>query len=65
MMHIDTTPALPQLIDVQGVMKFTKLGRATIYRAVQAGELKPLKFGRRTLFTEAQISEWINSKVAA
>lgn len=61
--QIDNTPAMPQLIDIHGVMRVTKLGRTTIYRYIQSGELKPLKMGKRTMFTEAQIAAWIKGKM--
>lgn len=62
-MQIDNEPALPRLIDVAGLMRLTNLSRPTIYRYIQRGELKPVRFGRRTMFTPASVTAWIASKI--
>lgn len=62
-MQIDDKPAMPRLIDIQGIMQLTNLSRPTIYRYIQRGEIKPFKFGRRTMFSEAHIASWINAKM--
>ena len=62
-MNIDNEPALPRLIDIPGIMRLTNLSRPTIYRYIQRGEIKPFKFGRRTMFSEAHIASWIEQKM--
>lgn len=62
-MQIDTEPKLPRLVGIAAVMQATSLSRASVYRRIEAGELKPIKIGRRTLFSEAHIAHWLKSKV--
>lgn len=62
-MHVDSEPALPRLIDIPGIMRLTNLSRPTIYRYIKSGEIKPFKFGRRTMFSEAHIASWIEHKM--
>lgn len=35
------------------------LGRTSLYAAVKRGELKPVKFGRKTLFYAADLAEFL------
>ena len=38
------------------------LGRSTIYRLINSGDLKPRKVGKRTLFIVSELREFICSK---
>jgi len=38
------------------------LGRSTIYRLINSGELKPRKVGKRTLFLVSELRDFIHSK---
>ena len=38
------------------------LGRSTIYRLINSGDLKPRKVGKRTLFLVSELQEFIHSK---
>ena len=50
---------LPELMDRTG------LSRSAIYSLVNEGELKRIKLGARSMgFLEADINDWISSKIA-
>ena len=38
------------------------LGRSTIYRLINSGDLKPRKVGKRTLFLVSELEEFIHSR---
>lgn len=62
---IDNMPAPPRLIDIPEVMRLTSLHRTSIYEVIKRGELTPVKLGGKTVFAEAQVSQWINAKLVS
>jgi excisionase family DNA binding protein len=62
---IDDTPAIPKLIDVAEVCRLTSLSVSRIYVLITEGELRRVKIGRKTLFVEAEVKDWIEAKIAA
>jgi excisionase family DNA binding protein len=40
--------------------KMVGVGRTTFYKAVAAGDLKPRKYGRRTLVTREEMLRFVN-----
>jgi excisionase family DNA binding protein len=43
------------------VARLSGLGRSSIYKAIQCGELKARKFGRRTMILAVDLSDWFDS----
>lgn len=64
MLGDDENLALPRLIDIPEVTRLTTLRKSAIYELAAKGELKPVKLGAKTTFLEAEVVEWIKSKVA-
>lgn len=54
----------PRLIGIPEVSRITTLQRTAIYERIKAGELKPIKLGRKTVFAEAEVTAWINDQMA-
>ena len=55
----------PRLIALPEVSAITTLGKTSIYELIAAGELRPVKLGRKTVFAECEIYEWVNNRVAS
>jgi len=36
------------------------VGHSTVYRAIQRGELTPIKIGRATRFDTAEVDRWLS-----
>lgn len=64
---------IPQLLSIKDVMKYTSIGRSTIYAMGQADSdyydptfPKKLNITKvRTVWVATEIAEWINSKIEA
>lgn len=63
-MDIDDTPALPRLIGIEEAMRLTTLGRSAIYNLINRGELGRIKLGKKVVFLEQDLCDFINRKVA-
>jgi predicted DNA-binding transcriptional regulator AlpA len=48
--------------DVNETLIQLSLGRTSLYELVKRGELKPIKFGKKTLFTAPDIAELLNKR---
>lgn len=64
-MDIDTNVPMPRLIDVAEVCHLTSLSVARIYALITEGELRKVKIGRKTVFVEAEVRDFINRKIVA
>ena len=65
MSQISTQIPTQRIIRLPEVMDRTGLGRSTIYNLVNEGKLKRIKLGARSMgFNEADINDWIASKVS-
>ncbi len=53
-----------RLLDIAEVTRLTTLRKSALYELIKAGELKPIKLGRRTAFLEADIADFIDRKIA-
>jgi len=51
---------LDNLITVKELSAHLKISIPTIYRKLSSGELKSIKVGKRTLFREQDIQEYLN-----
>lgn len=63
-MDIDDTPVLPRLIGIEEAMRLTTLGRSAIYNLIDRGELSRIKLGKKVVFLEQDLRDFINRKVA-
>lgn len=57
--------AAPRLIAIPEVSIITSLGKTALYERIKAGELRPVKIGRKTLFAESEIYAWVNQRLAS
>lgn len=55
----------PRLIAIPEVSTITSLRKTALYELIKAGELRPVKIGRKTLFAESEIYEWVNQRLAS
>jgi prophage regulatory protein len=54
----------PRLIDLPELSRITTLKRSALYERIAAGEFRPIKLGRKTVFAEAEVRAWVNERVA-
>ena len=45
---------------VNEILSLLSIGRTSLYRLVEIGELRPIKFGKRTLFYNVDIAKLLN-----
>ncbi len=63
MRHSDTMnkPKLTRLLSIKEVIEILNIGRATLYRMIDAGEIKAYKIGKGVRFKQEEIEKYINS----
>ena len=62
----NTTPQSAQrLIALPEVSRITSLKKTALYQLIAAGELRPVKLGRKTVFSEAEILAWVEQRLAS
>ncbi|MBA4056703.1 MAG: hypothetical protein C0490_18460 [Marivirga sp.] len=54
----------PRFIDVPETTKKTCLGKTKLYELINAGELLPIKLGRKTVFSEQEVNSWIEKQIS-
>lgn len=54
----------PRLLDVSETTNRTSLRKTKLYELINAGELRPIKLGRKTVFSEKEVSQWIETQIA-
>lgn len=54
-----------QLHPVEGACKLLGIGRTSLYALIDAGEITPIKIGRRTLVPDSEISRYVEEKLSA
>jgi excisionase family DNA binding protein len=54
-MNNPVTEGIEKLLTVQDLMDTLRISRPTLYRMLKAGQLKPVRIGKRTLFDPADI----------
>ena len=57
------TQSVPLLHTVSGAVQRLQISRSIIYKEMAAGRLKPVKVGRRTYFTEAELHRYVDTLV--
>ena len=63
-MDIENTIPLPRLVGIEDAMLQTTLGRSAIYNLINAGELRRIKLGKKVVFLEQDLRDFIERKVA-
>lgn len=58
-----TTPN--RFIELPETSYITSMKKTKIYELINAGELRVIKLGRKTVFLESEVIAWVNSKAAA
>lgn len=54
-----------RFIGLSRVIYITSLKKTAIYELIKKGELKPIKLGRKTVFLESEVINWVESKIAS
>lgn len=60
-----STQSAPRLIALPAVTTITTLRKTALYELIKAGELHPVKIGRKTLFAESEIYAWVEQRLAS
>jgi excisionase family DNA binding protein len=55
------TATLPTLLKIAEIMARTGLSKASVYRVINAGQLKTVKIGRSVRVTESELSRFIEA----
>lgn len=55
----------PRLIALPAVSQITSLKKTAIYQLIKAGEIRPAKIGRKTVFSEAEIYAWVDARLSS
>lgn len=55
------TSTLPTLLKIAEIMNRTGLSKASVYRVINAGQLKTVKIGRSVRVTESELSRYIEA----
>ena len=51
-----------RFIELPEVTYVNSLKKTKIYQLINAGELRAIKLGRKTVFLESEVIAWVNSK---
>ena len=62
--NIEDSIPLPRLVGIEDAMRQTTLGRSAIYNLINAGELRRIKLGKKVVFLEQDLRDFIERKVA-
>jgi len=54
-----------RFIPLPEVISKTSLHKTALYQLIKTGELRPIKLGRKTVFSEAEIDAWMESRLAS
>lgn len=52
-----------RLIPLTVVTQITSLRKTALYELIKAGELRPVKLGRKTVFSEAEVNAWVDARL--
>ncbi len=59
----DTIQETPRLIDFKELSRLTTLRRSALYERINVGEFRPIKLGRKTVFAESEVREWVKAQM--
>lgn len=54
----------PRLLDIPELIKRTTLHKTKLYEIIKAGQLRPIKLGRKTVFSEQEVNQWIENVIS-
>lgn len=54
-----------RLIDVKEISRLTTLQHTAIYERIKAGEFRAIKLGRKTVFAEREVQQWIADRISS
>lgn len=57
-------PTSERLIDVKELSRLTTLQHTAIYERIKAGDFRPIKLGRKTVFSEREVQRWIADRIS-
>lgn len=60
-----TAQSAPRLIAIPETLNRTSLCKTALYERIKAGELRPIKLGKKTVFSEAEINAWVDQRLAS
>jgi excisionase family DNA binding protein len=55
---------LDRLVTVDEACRVVGLGRSALYDRIASNDLRPVKVGRRTLFSQRELQAWIAARLA-
>jgi excisionase family DNA binding protein len=53
----------PRLLDIPELIHRTSLHKTKLYELIKAGQLRPIKLGRKTVFSEQEVNQWIENVI--
>lgn len=53
-----------RFIALPEVSTITTLRKTALYQLIKAGELRPVKLGRKTVFVESEVFDWVNQRIS-
>jgi len=65
MANTQTQVGQVRLIAFPELTRITTLRKTALYELIKAGELRPVKLGRKTVFAEAEVIDWVNKRLAS
>jgi len=60
-----STQSAPRLIAIPETLNRTSLCKTALYDRIKAGELRPIKLGKKTVFAESEINAWVQQRLAS
>ena len=63
-MNSENRKAVARLIPFPELSHLTSLRKTKLYELINAGELRPIKLGRKIVFSEQEVNAWIEKQIA-
>ena len=60
----EVSSSTERLINFTELTHRTSLHKTKLYELINAGELRPIKLGRKTVFSEQEVNHWIEKQIA-
>ena len=64
MMNSEIQQTATRLLPFPELIQKTSLHKTKLYELINAGELQPIKLGRKTVFSEREVNQWIETQIA-